>query len=81
MYYEEKFEDGFWWWRGTPNGNWEKFSEAKLYHKLAESRRLAIEECARVCEENIRTALAVGESVSGLEIIAAAIRSLLKEVK
>lgn len=22
MFYEERFEDGEWWWRGTPNGEW-----------------------------------------------------------
>lgn len=36
MYYEEQCLDGVWWWRSTPDGDWQKFSYQKLQTKLAE---------------------------------------------
>lgn len=29
MYYEEKYENGRWYRRGTPNGDWEPFDKDK----------------------------------------------------
>jgi len=34
MYYEEKCEDGSWFWRGTPDGKWERLSYLMLEEKL-----------------------------------------------
>lgn len=34
MYYEEKYENGSWWSRGTPNGEWAKFSYTQLEQKI-----------------------------------------------
>jgi len=36
VYYEEKCVDGVWYWRGTPTGEWNKFSYLALQEKLNE---------------------------------------------
>lgn len=34
MFYEDKFEDGQWWCRGTPRGDWKPFTVADYCYKI-----------------------------------------------
>jgi len=38
MYYEEKCERGIWFWRNSPNGEWQEFSKDKLHAALTKAR-------------------------------------------
>lgn len=40
MFYEEKCERGKWFWRGTPDGEWQEFSRDNMYAKLTEVTEL-----------------------------------------
>lgn len=35
MYYEEKYESGIWYWRGTPDGEWLEMSKRQVCERLA----------------------------------------------
>lgn len=39
MYYEEKYENDLWYWRGTPDGAWIEIGTRMLSEKLAAAQR------------------------------------------
>lgn len=39
MYYEEKYDNGVWYWRGTPDGEWIEMGARMLSEKLAAAQR------------------------------------------
>ena len=41
MFYEEKCVNGMWYWRGTPDGEWNEFTVSDLRNKLSEETKRA----------------------------------------
>lgn len=39
MYFEEKLIDGWWYWRGTPDGDWQRMTAEQLNSRLKDYYR------------------------------------------
>jgi hypothetical protein len=63
MFYEERCIEGRWYWRGTPNGEWNLMGVDQLAQKLAATEAALEEQMNRACKAEKRV-----EELEGLEM-------------